>query len=133
MYSYIVWDKKSDIKGYNEEYWLEKCGVSENDEVFLILNNGVVERVENATIIKSNFNLDMNLTCEQVAQEYLRIQEEQNNKQQDEALSLEEQAKKISTLEAENKKLNEINQEQDQLLVDNAYKITLLEMNMGGM
>lgn len=39
---------------------------------------------------------------------------------------------KISILEADNKKLNEVTKEQDQLLVDNAYALKLLEMNMGG-
>lgn len=39
---------------------------------------------------------------------------------------------KISILEKENKKLKEVTKEQDNLLVDNAYKITMLQMNLGG-
>lgn len=39
---------------------------------------------------------------------------------------------KISILEKENKKLKEVTKDQDNLLVDNAYKITMLEMNLGG-
>lgn len=39
---------------------------------------------------------------------------------------------KIILLESENKLLKEITKEQDQLLVDNTYKITMLEMTLGG-
>lgn len=39
---------------------------------------------------------------------------------------------KISILEAENKELKSITKDQDQLLIDNAYKITMLEMTLGG-
>lgn len=41
--------------------------------------------------------------------------------------------KKIDILEAEKEKLLEITKEQDKLLVDNTYKISMLEMNLGGM
>lgn len=40
---------------------------------------------------------------------------------------------KIDILEAEKEKLLEITKEQDKLLVDNTYKISMLEMNLGGM
>lgn len=44
-----------------------------------------------------------------------------------------EQSKKIDILQAENKQLKEVSKEQDKLLVDNTYKISMLEMNLGGM
>lgn len=46
---------------------------------------------------------------------------------------LDNQENKISILQEENYKLNEIAKEQDRLLVDNTYKIVMLEMSLGGM
>lgn len=40
---------------------------------------------------------------------------------------------KISILIEENEQLKEVTKEQDKLLVDNTYKIAMLEMNSGGM
>lgn len=40
---------------------------------------------------------------------------------------------KIDILELENKELKVVTKEQDKLLVDNTYKISMLEMNLGGM
>lgn len=43
-----------------------------------------------------------------------------------------EQSKKIDILQSEKDKLLQITKEQDKLLVDNTYKISMLEMNLGG-
>lgn len=40
---------------------------------------------------------------------------------------------KIDILEAENLRLKEVEKEQDKMIMDNAYKMTILEASMGGM
>lgn len=39
---------------------------------------------------------------------------------------------KIDILKAENLRLKEVEKEQDKMIMDNAYKMTILEANMGG-
>lgn len=109
---YKVWNKKDDIKGFSADYWINELGISENDGVFLILNNGVVERVEIDTIIKCNYNLDPSLATEEVAKEYIRMQDEKKDVIKENQITLEDQAKKIDILNAQNANL----------LLDNAKK-----------
>lgn len=40
---------------------------------------------------------------------------------------------KIDILKAENLRLKEVEKEQDKMIMDNAYKMTILEASMGGM
>lgn len=133
MKNYMIWNKTDKINGVNAEYFIEELKIREDDEVFLIGDSlGAVYSVEISRIIKQNYNLNSNLSVEEVAQAYVSIlkqREEQANKH---TLFLEESEKKISILEEENKKLKEVTKDQDNLLVDNAYKITILEMNLGG-
>lgn len=107
MLSYKIWNKKDSINGFDSSYWIKSFNLKENDGVFLILNNGVVERFEIDTIIKSNYNLDVNLSTDQVAQIYLRKKEEEKLQAEKEQASLEEQQEKISILEAENETLKQ--------------------------
>lgn len=97
---YKVWNKKDSIKGFEADYWIDELGLIESDGVFLILNNiDEVEWVEVDRIIKGNYNLDQNLTTEQVAQEYIKIKKEEKLRAEKEQITLEEQANKISILE----------------------------------
>ena len=107
MLSYKIWNKKDSINGFDSSYWIKSFNLKENVGVFLILNNGVVERFEIDTIIKSNYNLDVNLSTDQVAQIYLRKKEEEKLQAEKEQASLEEQQEKISILEAENETLKQ--------------------------
>lgn len=99
---YKLWNKKDDIKNVSADYWINSLNIQDSDGVFIILKNDNVERVEIDRIIKSNFNLDANLTTEQVAQEYIRIHKEMEENAQKEQISLED---KISNLETENTEL----------------------------
>lgn len=111
--NYIIWNKIDPINGIEPQHFIDSLRIKESDGVFLIgtdLDN--IQCVEIDRIIKSNYNLDYSLTTEQVAQEYLRIKEEEKLQAKKEQITLEEQAKKISILEGQNANL----------LLDNAKK-----------
>lgn len=110
MYTYKIWDKKSDINGVSCEEIFEtrKDLKNSNDDIFLIKDDyGVVTEIQFKRSIQSIYNMSKELTVEQVAQEYLRIKEDENLKAKKEMLTLEEQQEKISLLEEENKSLRQ--------------------------
>ena len=77
-YTIEVWNKIDPIKGFDADYWKQSLKLQPTDGVFLVKNSiGIVERVEKDTVIKGNYNLDINLTTEQVGQEFLRMQAEE--------------------------------------------------------
>lgn len=104
------------------------------DDVFVIYDNyGIAKEIQFAKIIKSHYNLDVNLSIDEVIEKYLEIKKQEEEKIQHENITLEGQGKRMDILQAEKEKLIKITKDQDKLLVDNAYKIAILEMNMGGM
>ena len=108
MRTYKIWDKKEKINGSTAEYIIESLKIRETDEVFLVLDkSGNVLAIEIDRIIKSVYDLDKNLSVEEVAQEYLRIKEDEKLQAEKEQISLEEQQNKISILEAENETLKQ--------------------------
>ena len=112
--NYIIWNKIDSINGVGANYFIENLKIKESDGVFLIgtdLDN--VQCVEIDRIIKSNYELDLSLTTEQVAQEYIRIKEEEKANAEKDILTLEEQTHKISILQEENEKLKESQASQD--------------------
>ena len=111
--NYKIWNKIDTINNTDAQYFIDSLKIRENDGVFLILDDlEEVQAVEIDRIIKSVYNLDQNLTTEQVAQEYIRIKEEEKLQAEKEQMTLEEQAKKISILQEQNANL----------LLDNAKK-----------
>lgn len=106
--SYAIWNKIDNINGMDALYFINKYNIKTSDEVILILTKtGNVSSLLIKDKIIDNYNLDINLSVEEVAQKYLEIIEQQKQDQEKERLSLEEQAEKISILEAENKVLRE--------------------------
>lgn len=106
--NYKIWDRKENINNVNAEYFIESLNIRETDGVFLILDsNEEVQAVEIDRIIKGVYNLDKNLSVEEVAQEYIKIKEEEKLQAEKERLTLEEQQDKISILEAENETLKQ--------------------------
>ena len=72
--NYKIWNKKEKINGASAEYIIESLNIRDTDEVFLVLDHlDEVQAIEIARIIKGVYNLDANLTVEEVAQEYIRI------------------------------------------------------------
>lgn len=127
-----MWDKIMPINNVDADSILKRRHDLANDEVIIVEINGRINNLHCLRDIKSSYNLDLNISNEQVCELYLGILKQQQEETKNERLSLEEATNKISTLEAENKQLKEVTKEQDDLLVDNAYKITMLEMNLGG-
>lgn len=94
-------------------------------------NENEIEKIidDNSDLYLIKITYDKNgnyLTFSENKNEYIPTLEEQLNE------ITKEQGSKISILEAENKELKSITKDQDQLLIDNAYKITMLEMTLGG-
>lgn len=108
MYKVKIWDKIESINGVDAKNVIKSHRIKETDDIFLVLNNyDRILELNFVDVIRANFNLSQSLTKEQVAQEYLRIREEERLQAEKEQVSLEQQAKKISILEAENENLKE--------------------------
>lgn len=76
--NYILWNKKDKINGLDSQYFIDDLKIKDTDGVFLIGKDlDTVQAVEIDRIIKSAYNLDDNLTTEEVAREYVRIKEEE--------------------------------------------------------
>lgn len=121
---YKIWNKQDKINGLNANYFIENLKIQEFDGVFLIIDDYEnVQAIEIDRIIKSVYKLDKTLTTDEVAQEYIRIKKEEKNNAIKEQVHLEEQAKKIDILNAQNANL----------LLDNAKKeieISTLNTNL---
>ena len=98
--NYKIWNKKEKINNVDAEYVIESLKIRDTDEVFLILDNvDEVQAIEISRIIKGVYNLDANLTVDEVAKEYIRIKEEEKLQAERSVANTEEQSKKIANLE----------------------------------
>ena len=105
---YKIWNKKDKINNVDAEYVINSLNIRETDNVFLIIDQlEEVQAIEIDRIIKSVYNLDVNLSVEEVAKEYIRIKEEEKLQAEKDVVTLEEQQNKISILEAENETLKQ--------------------------
>lgn len=106
-----IWDKKSDINGISLEKLLSyrhdiESAIKTGEEVFLTTNG--TPRIENILFeydIRSKYSLGMEMSCEEVAQKYLEIKQQEEQKQQQERLSLEKQQEEINALKKQNAEL----------------------------
>lgn len=75
---YKIWNKKDEINNADADHIINSLNIKKDDEVFLIFDDpSVVLNVEIVRIIKMVYALDDNLTADEVAQEYIRIMEQQ--------------------------------------------------------
>ena len=104
-----IWDKKEAINGVSADIIIETRNIKQDDEIFLVVNDNThkVTEIQFKDIICSNYNLSMKLSVEEVAQEYIKIKEEEKIQAQNDVNTLEEIGDKISILEAENQALKE--------------------------
>lgn len=70
---YTIWNKTDKINGVEASHFIKNLNIKDEDEVFLVLKNGVVINVEIVSVIKNNLNLDAAMTTEQVIQEYTKF------------------------------------------------------------
>lgn len=126
-YNYKIWNKIDKINNLDAQYYLDEFKIQKDDEVFLIINNvGKVERVEISNNIKSTYNLNPNLSVEQVAQEYLRIKEEEKNNSNKKINYLnklnESNANLLKDSAAKSIEINNLKKHNATILIDNANK-----------
>ena len=108
MYKIKIWDKIEPINGVNAEKIIKSHKIKDTDDIFLVLNdyNKVLE-LNFINIIRDNFNLSSDFSSVQVAEEYLKIKENEKVQEEKEQTTLEKQEARISVLEKENKQLRE--------------------------
>ena len=106
--NYKIWNKQDKINGVDAEYVINSLNIRETDGVFLVIDHlDEVQAIEIDRIIKGVYNLDKNLTVDEVAKEYIRIKEEEKQQAQKSRMVLEGQEERIIALEEENIKLKE--------------------------
>ena len=108
MYKIKIWDKIEPINGVDAKKVIKSHKIKDTDDIFLVLNdyNKVLE-LNFINIIRDNFNLSSDFSAEQVAEEYLKIKEEEKVQEEKEQTTLENQDARISILESENRELRE--------------------------
>ena len=99
--NFKIWDKKESINGVDAETILENRNDIRNEEnVILIYNEGIVTNIELCSVLKNIYNFDSNFTVEEVANNYLKLLEE--NKQNITNNDLEERVTSIEDYLLEN-------------------------------
>ena len=95
-----VWDGKESINGVpakdvlaNREDLKRALG-----DIFLVLVNGQVTQIEIGTIIKSIYDLNENLSIQEIAEAYLAIKEEEETRERQEQLTNEELQEQVAML-----------------------------------
>lgn len=120
MMKYKIWDKKEQINGVEASYFIDSLKIKENDGVFLILDSqDNVQAVEIDRIIKGVYELDSNLTIEEVAQRYIEIKEEEKLEAQKSLYEQQIMSEKIDTLEDDNSTLKAKIQAQEDTMLSN--------------
>jgi len=104
-----VWNKKEKINGVDAEIIIKSNNIKQEDEIFLVIDDNTlkVTEIQFKDVICLNYNISIDLTTEEVAQEYIRIKEAEKQQAEKEQTTLENQEVRISTLEAENQALRE--------------------------
>ena len=108
MYKVKIWDKIESINGVDAKNVIKSHRIKETDDIFLVLNNyDRILELNFVDVIRTNFNLSSDFSAEQVAEEYLKIKEEEKVQEEKEQTALKELSKRLSILESENKALRE--------------------------
>lgn len=106
--TYKIWNKQDKINGVEADRIIANLGIKSDDEVFLILDNtDSVHFIEISRIIKAVYDLDENLSVEEVAEEYIRIKENEKLQNENDEKEAEDLSKRLATLEEENTMLKE--------------------------
>lgn len=111
-----VWNKKDKINGIEADYVINSHKIKDEDEIFLVMNeDDIVSEIQFKKIIARHYNLDANLTCEEVAQKYLEIKQQEEQKQQQEIDNKLTQQEEIERLKQENASISYILMKNDLL------------------
>ena len=73
-----IWDKKEKINGVDAEVVIKSNNIKQEDEIFLVIDDNTlkVTEIQFKDVICLNYNISIDLTTEEVAQEYIKIKEE---------------------------------------------------------
>lgn len=130
MYKFKKWNKLDNINGLDANYWISNNHVFSMGDVILYSRveskNDYTEIIVMEKELRNSYN-DFDSDIEILAKMRCDALNEKG------FMNMIEAKDKIDILEAEKEKLKEASKEQDDLLVENAYKITMLEMKLGGM
>ena len=108
MYKVKIWDKIESINGVDAKNVIKSHRIKETDDIFLVLYNyDRILELNFVDVLRTNFNLSSDFSAEQVAEEYLKIKEEEKVQEEKEQATLNELSKRLSILESENKALRE--------------------------
>lgn len=66
----ILWDKKTDIKGYDCNYWLENYPYFKNTDIMIEKTSGIVTEVRTVDSIRVQLKLSSDLTSQEVVDIY---------------------------------------------------------------
>lgn len=100
--TYKIWNKEDEINGVDANRVIDNLGIKPDDEVFLILDDtDSVHFIEISRIIKSVYNLDENLSVDEVAEEYIRIMENEKLQNENNEKEAESFSKRLAALEEE--------------------------------
>ncbi len=101
-----TWNKIDSINGINAEEVKKSHNINDSDEVFLVIDeiSNRVKEIQFKDIICEMFNIDINLSCEEVGMQYLEKAEEQKQKEKENIDKLNEQ---LNQMKEENKMLRE--------------------------
>lgn len=106
--TYKIWNKKDKINGVDANRIIDSLGIKPDDEVFLILDDtDSVHYIEISRIIKSVYDLDEKLSVDEVAEEYIKIKENEKLQNENNKKEAGDLSKRVATLEEENTMLKE--------------------------
>lgn len=102
-----VWDKISPINGISAKEVIDSQRIGISEEIFLVFNGEKVEEIQSKNTISSNYNIDSNLSCEEVAQKYLEIKKEDELKSKEYLEKIEQDKNELEMLKIQNAKIIE--------------------------
>lgn len=100
--TFKIWNKIDDINGTSASEVMSSQRIGMHDEVFLVMKGERVSEIQLKSIITSAFNLDANLSCEEVAKKYLEIKQQEEQKQKEEIENKLTQQEEIEQLKKQN-------------------------------
>lgn len=103
------WNKKDKINGINAEQIMREQGINEHDDIFLVIDNADnVTEIQFKNIICGIFDINVSLSTQEVAEEYLRIMTEEKAVSYAMNHNTNDLAERCLFLEEENKKIKNI-------------------------
>ena len=75
----VVWDKTSPINGIPAQETIASCGLERATDIILTKISNTVLEINDAETLKINYGMNLNITAEQVAEQYEIIKEEEKN------------------------------------------------------